>query len=112
MVQRCRAVERLFTTIGTHGNSDLTPGIGLALAKQFLAAGDKVCLCARDAVQLEAQCQELGKEHPGQTLSKATDVTKASEVAALADFVKEKMGHADIWINNAGEAGMHTNSVC
>jgi short-subunit dehydrogenase len=85
------------------GASLFSPGIGLALAKQFLAAGDKVCFCARDADQLEAQCKELEKEHPGQTLSRATDVTKASDVAALAEFVKKEMGNVDIWINNAGK---------
>jgi NAD(P)-dependent dehydrogenase (short-subunit alcohol dehydrogenase family) len=85
------------------GASLFFPGIGLALAKQFLAAGDKVCFCARDADQLEAQCKELEKEYPGQTLSRATDVTKASDVAALAEFVKKEMGNVDIWINNAGK---------
>ncbi|GAQ87774.1 Chlorophyll b reductase [Klebsormidium nitens] len=77
-------------------------GIGLALAKQFLAAGDRVCLCARDTSQLEAQCKEFEKEYPGQTLAWATDVTKAAEVADLANFAKQAMGHVDVWINNAG----------
>ena len=83
-----------------------TKGVGRALAAKHLAAGDAVCVGARDAGRLEAALAEL-RAGPGGERAHGTpcDVGRAADVRALADFAAEEMGGIDGWVCNAGTNG-------
>ncbi|XP_027107346.1 chlorophyll(ide) b reductase NOL, chloroplastic-like isoform X1 [Coffea arabica] len=78
-------------------------GIGYALAKEFLKAGDNVIICSRSADHVESAIQSLkmepGKQHVWGT---TCDVRAANNVKNLVAFAQEKLKYIDIWINNAG----------
>ncbi|KAL3516265.1 hypothetical protein ACH5RR_023167 [Cinchona calisaya] len=78
-------------------------GIGYALAKEFLKAGDNVIICSRSAERVEFAIQglkvESGKQHVWGT---TCDVRDSKDVRALVAFAQEKLKYIDIWINNAG----------
>ncbi|CAI7876662.1 unnamed protein product, partial [Closterium sp. NIES-54] len=80
-----------------------TKGIGLALVREFLRAGDRVVVCSRSGERVDdvvAQLQkEFGKEN---VVGIACDVSKGDDVKALADFAVKSLGSVDVWINNAG----------
>ncbi|XP_073149213.1 chlorophyll(ide) b reductase NOL, chloroplastic [Henckelia pumila] len=80
-----------------------TKGIGYALAREFLKAGDNVVICSRsdDRVKsaLETLKTESGKQHLWGT---TCDVREGHDVRKLVAFVKEHLKYIDIWINNAG----------
>lgn len=77
-------------------------GIGLAIAKQFLANGYNVALLDVRDEELKAAIAEIGK--PAETLALFCDVSKPDEVAqAVADTV-EKFGGLNALVNNAGTA--------
>lgn len=83
-----------------------TAGLGLAMAKVFLLAGDRVVICGRDADRLDAALAQLRVEAPGGELyGMACDVSVAAEAAAFVPFAASKLGIIDRWINNAGTAG-------
>ena len=71
-------------------------GLGRALAEQCIARGCRVVICAKDTGELEAVAKEIG------ATSFVADVTKETDVKALADFTVSTFGRIDIWINNAG----------
>ncbi|XP_020231128.1 chlorophyll(ide) b reductase NOL, chloroplastic [Cajanus cajan] len=80
-----------------------TKGIGYALAKEFLKAGDNVVVCSRSVERVETAVQslkvEFGEQHVWGT---ACDVRNAEDVKNLVSFAREKLKYIDIWINNAG----------
>ncbi|RCV41630.1 hypothetical protein SETIT_9G152400v2 [Setaria italica] len=80
-----------------------TKGIGYALARKFLEAGDNVIICSRSAEKVESVVGELkrgyGEQHVWGT---ACDVRDGKDVKALVEFARDKLKHIDIWINNAG----------
>lgn len=71
-------------------------GIGLQLAKQFLAEGAQVMVCARNQSALEA----AKKDNPALEIARC-DVTKLDQVQLLLEKVKALFGGIDILINNA-----------
>lgn len=71
-----------------------TKGLGKAMASCFLKNGAKVIVCSRD----ESEFVNLGNG----ILGIKADVTKEDELQKMVNFVKEKFGRIDIWINNAG----------
>ena len=72
-------------------------GIGMAMAKAFLAEGaEAVVLAALDGSALEKVASETGAE--GQTC----DVTNESEVQTLVDYVLKRYGRVDLFCSNAG----------
>ena len=75
-------------------------GIGYAIAKAFLHYGATVFIASRKEEALKEAAQELNKK--GDCFPFACDIRKPEEVAALAQFIKEKAGCLDILINNAG----------
>ena len=75
-------------------------GIGYALAEAFLHHGATVFIASRKEDALKEAAQELKKK--GDCFPFACDIRKPEEVAALAQFIKEKTGRLDILINNAG----------
>ena len=82
-----------------------TRGIGLALARQFLAAGDNVLISSRSQDRVDSVTQELNKLFSGHVEGMVADVTKYESVEALAKFAQTKWRSIDIWINNAGAKG-------
>ncbi|CAA6658495.1 unnamed protein product [Spirodela intermedia] len=78
-------------------------GIGYALAREFLKAGDKVILCSRSGERVESAVQELREEFGEQHVwGTVCDVREAKDVRSLVAFAQDKLKSVDIWINNAG----------
>ena len=72
-------------------------GIGLAVARQALAAGDRVALLARgDAVHTLAE--QMGAD----ALACQADVSAAAEVSEAVSSVVARWGRLDVVVNNAG----------
>ena len=74
-----------------------TMGIGLALAKAFMAQGAAVAVCGRSADALDS----FSRAHP-KALAIRADVTSAGDRAAMLDAVADRFGRLDILVNNAG----------
>lgn len=80
-----------------------TDGIGLATAKRLAADGHHVALHGRNPSKLaaaEAAVRQAGGSGPIDTF--VADLSRLSEVAALADAVDARLGQLDVLINNAG----------
>jgi NAD(P)-dependent dehydrogenase (short-subunit alcohol dehydrogenase family) len=77
-------------------------GLGFALAKAVLAAGDRLVATARKPEQLQA----LVEQYPERALAVGLDVTdSASARAAIARAVAH-FGRLDVVVNNAGYANV------
>ncbi|MET4105173.1 SDR family oxidoreductase [Hymenobacter sp. UYP22] len=76
-------------------------GLGLILARQAVAEGARVAICARDADELERARQELA-EAGSEVLALPCDLTQAADVTALVEQVQRQLGAIDVLINNAG----------
>ncbi len=77
-------------------------GIGLAVARLFLAEGWRVALLDVDGPAVEAAAAALGR--PEATLAIAADVSDPVAVAAAVELVAERFGRLDALVNNAGTA--------
>jgi chlorophyll(ide) b reductase len=82
-----------------------TKGLGLELARGFLANGDEVVVTSRDETRVREAVDGLRKEFGERVSGVAADVSRAESVDALTAFASEQMGGVDIWINNAGANG-------
>lgn len=85
------------TAVITGGNR----GLGRAMALALAAAGARLALLARDQERLRAvvhECTALGADAEGFPV----DVTSEDSVDAAAGRVRERFGHPQILINNAG----------
>ncbi|KAL3814712.1 hypothetical protein ACJIZ3_015980 [Penstemon smallii] len=80
-----------------------TKGIGYALAKEFLKAGDNVVICSRSDERVKSAIESLkvesGKQHVWGT---TCDVREGDDVKNLVAFAQKNLKYIDIWINNAG----------
>jgi len=96
-----------------------TRGLGKALAREFLFAGDHVVIASRSpdsvrttAAQLQQELTEgivmsksstsVSCKRKGKVIGIPCDVSKVEDVKMLADFAVRELGSIDIWINNAG----------
>jgi NAD(P)-dependent dehydrogenase (short-subunit alcohol dehydrogenase family) len=77
-----------------------TSGLGLALLRQFAAAGASVAFVARDAARVARIVGSLPGTHgfPG-------DVAKKSDIYPLATAIAGALGGLDLLINNASDLG-------
>jgi 3-oxoacyl-[acyl-carrier protein] reductase len=75
-------------------------GIGLAIAKRFVAEGAKVVLGDLDLAATEAAVKELGGEDVARAV--ACDVTSLEQVDHLLKTAVEAFGRLDVLVNNAG----------
>lgn len=75
-------------------------GIGLAVAHALADAGADVCLCARNAEQLDHAVRSL----KGRTraIGVVADVSRADDVKRLFARCREELGAVDWLVNNAG----------
>jgi uncharacterized protein len=87
------------TVIVTGGSA----GLGLAIARAFLAAGASVVLAARDQGRLDAAVAGLAVEE-GRAVGIACDVTRAEDVTRLIEETIRRFGRFDVLVNNAGRS--------
>jgi 2-dehydro-3-deoxy-L-rhamnonate dehydrogenase (NAD+) len=78
-------------------------GIGLSIARRFLASGASVTLCDRDTELLAATVRELNGR--GTVDAVTADVTDTDAVIKAAASTAEKFGKIDILVANAGISG-------
>ncbi|HTW14506.1 MAG TPA: SDR family oxidoreductase [Nocardioides sp.] len=77
-----------------------TRGIGLGLAREFLARGARVVICGRSDAAVRDGLASLAAGDRATGL--ATDVTDRASVQALWDHAVATFGRVDVWVNNAG----------
>ncbi len=75
-------------------------GIGYAVAREFLEAGCKVAICARNPEQIESAARELSAH--GEVYFAALDASREAEVYGFAADVYARFGRIDAWVNNVG----------
>lgn len=76
-------------------------GIGIAVARRFVAEGAQVMLADLDEAALKKVAEEFGSA----ASCIATDVTRAADVQAMVDKTLEQFGGLDIFVANAGIEG-------
>src|SRR4051812_47173723 len=72
-------------------------GIGLALARRFLAAGSRVIICGRR----ESALREAAAAHPG-LITRVCDLASEKDRVALVEWVVKEHPSLDVLVNNAG----------
>ncbi len=78
-------------------------GIGLAVARQLLAAGARVTLMGRDAARLAAAAQDLTPPALDRLQWQVCDVGDEASVQSAFASAAERLGAVDILVNNAGQ---------
>jgi NAD(P)-dependent dehydrogenase (short-subunit alcohol dehydrogenase family) len=76
-------------------------GLGLVLARQLVAEGARVAICARDESELDRAFHDLSRRG-GHVLAVRCDVTERAQVERLIRIVEERFGGLDVLVNNAG----------
>jgi len=71
-------------------------GFGKELAKSFINNGSKVIISSHEKESLELTASELSTD------SFIADVTSIENIKKLGEYIIQKYGKIDIWINNAG----------
>ncbi|MCK5769652.1 SDR family oxidoreductase [Algiphilus sp.] len=71
-------------------------GVGRGIAEAFLAAGDRVVVCARNAPEALPVHDDSRAEFI------AADVRKSESVAAMMEEIGTRFGRLDVLVNNAG----------
>lgn len=77
-------------------------GIGLAIAKRFVAEGASVVIADRRQQELDAAVAELGD----QAIGVRADVSSLQDLDTLFDTVKQHHGRIDVLVANAGGGSM------
>jgi NAD(P)-dependent dehydrogenase (short-subunit alcohol dehydrogenase family) len=72
-------------------------GIGRATALELGRAGYALAVCDVDAAEIERTAAAAGAE-----LARVVDVSRAEQVAQLAEACRERFGRVDVLVNNAG----------
>ena len=75
-------------------------GIGLTLARRFLARGDLVALCDTDTVALA----QVRKSFP-EVIAVQADVTDEAAIGAFLTQIETQWGEVDVVCSNAGSSG-------
>jgi short-subunit dehydrogenase len=74
-------------------------GIGAALGELVAAQGHQVVLVARRTRLLE----EIAARCDGRAGVQVADVTDRAQVRRVVDETVARLGHVDVWVNNAGQ---------
>lgn len=77
-------------------------GIGLSIARAFLAKGNEVIITGRDEARLREAARELG---PVTTI--VGDVSRPEDVDRLVDRVQRDFPALNVLVNNAGKAHLY-----
>jgi short-subunit dehydrogenase len=80
-------------------------GLGLVLARQFIAEGARVAICARDAEELDRAFQDLAGRG-GRVITVPCDLTVPERVSEMVAVVEQRLGPIDVLVNNAGIIGI------
>ncbi len=75
-------------------------GIGLELARNFLARGARVVICGRKLENLAAAAEKLGCG--GRLLALPAHIAREADVETLFDTAVNRFGGLDVLINNVG----------
>lgn len=78
-----------------------TRGLGYGIAEAFAREGAAVVVASRSRQNVEDAARQLQSQGM-QSGGYACDVSKLSDVQALAAFAVDRFGRFDIWVNNAG----------
>lgn len=81
-------------------------GFGLAIAQALGKEGAAVVVASRSVAAVE-KAVELLRQSGIKAAGQSCDVANYTEVKALADLALATFGCLDIWINNAGVAGIY-----
>jgi NAD(P)-dependent dehydrogenase (short-subunit alcohol dehydrogenase family) len=76
-------------------------GLGLAMAREFSAAGCRILVCARDSGELSALRDD--PELAGNISTFQCDVSSKEQVDRMIDEAMAQFGRIDILVNNAGQ---------
>ena len=80
-------------------------GIGLAAARRLAAAGAAVVMVSRDPARGEAARQLVAEQASGpDPVFLAADLSSQQAIRNVAAWVRERYGHIDALLNNAGTA--------
>ena len=71
-------------------------GFGKELSKSFISNGSKVIISSHEKESLELSASELFAD------SFIADVASFEDIKKLSEYVIQKYGKIDIWVNNAG----------
>lgn len=82
-------------------------GIGLSIAKAFVAKGNEVIITGRDEERLGDAAATLG----GKVTTIVGDVSKPEDVDRLVARVQKDFPHLNILINNAGKADLYDKEL-
>jgi len=79
-------------------------GLGLVLARQAVAEGARVAICARDEPELARARQDLllAGAAEADVLTLSRDLTNEVEVRTMVAEVETRLGPIDVLVNNAG----------
>ena len=80
-------------------------GFGLAISERFVQSGAKVIIWDVDKEAAETAIKKIGSEN---CIYQIVDVTNFEEIKKILDDIESNYGKIDIFINNAGIAGMNT----
>ena len=80
-------------------------GLGLEIARTYLAAGARVLVCARDPDGLERARAELESVARGSVETAAGDVSQPDSVDAVVAHALDRFSRVDVLVNNAGVYG-------
>jgi chlorophyll(ide) b reductase len=75
----------------------LLPGIGKALAAEFVRAGDNVIISSRSEERVRTTTRELQQLGSAKVAGIVANVSKPGDVAGLAKFAAEQLGTVDLW---------------
>ena len=76
-------------------------GIGLAIARELVARGTRVTICARDEREMRAAQDDL-EARGGDVLAVTCDITQQDEIDNVIQRTRERFGPIDVLVNNAG----------
>ena len=82
-------------------------GLGFAIARQFLAEGADVAICARDEAKLEEARAALSSEFGAdrRVLARAADVSVEADAFGVVREALDAFPHLQVLVNNAGVYG-------
>jgi NAD(P)-dependent dehydrogenase (short-subunit alcohol dehydrogenase family) len=81
-------------------------GLGLEIARRFLAEGAEVAIGARDEALLIAEVENLATMNAGRRIvGRKLDVASEPECHSFAEWAIAELGYIDVLVNNAGTYG-------
>ena len=87
-------------------------GIGFAIVERLLSQGYKVAFCGHDASRVDqALAKFRGAVDPERILGLNADVKRSADIEAMFTQIRDKWGHVEILVNNAGVSARRKEAV-